>query len=170
MERASEYLIRPPRVADVAELGALHCRVWQEAYAGLMDEESFAALTPERFARGWGRRMEQMDADGFHPNGEQVAVAEHAGELVAFISVGPPREDDAPVETQLWSINVAAEHHGTGVAQRLLDDVLGERDAYLWVADGNDRAIRFYERNGFRLDGTSTDRADGMREVRMTRR
>lgn len=167
----SAYLIRPPRLADVEELGALHCRVWQEAYVGLMDTEAFAALTPERFARGWSRRMEQMGADGRHPNGEHVAVAECAGQLVAFVSVGPARDEEAPTDTQLWAINVVAEHYGTGLAQQLIDEVLGDGPAYLWVAEGNDRAIRFYERNHFRLDGTTaTDHNDGLVEARMVRR
>lgn len=169
-QEESAYIIRAPRVGDVDALGALHCRVWQEAYIGLMDEESYAALTPQRFARGWARRLEQMGADGHHPNGEQVAVGEYAGELVGFISVGPARDEEAPTDTQLWAINVVAQHYGTGLAQDLLTQVLGERPAYLWVADGNDRAIRFYERNGFRLDGvTATDRDDGLLEARMVR-
>ena len=171
MGEDTAYVIRAPRVQDVDALGALHCRVWQEAYVGLMDEESFAALTPERFSLQWGRRMEQMGPDGRHPNGEHVAVAEHAGELVGFISVGPAREqDDAPTDTQLWAINVVSDHLGTGVAQQLMEQVLGDRSAYLWVAEGNDRAIRFYERNNFRLDGASAiDRDDGLVELRMVR-
>lgn len=181
-EEESAYVIRPPRAEDAEALGALHCRVWQEAYVGLMDEESFAALTPERFARGWGRLLvpeqgptaqEQAPnllTDGRSPRGERVAVAEHDGGLVGFISVGPAREEEAPTDTQLWAINVVSDHYGTGVAQALMDEVLGEGPAYLWVADGNDRAIRFYQRNGFRLDGArATDREDGLVEARMVR-
>ena len=178
-EEESAYLIRPPRAEDVPALGALHCRVWQEAYIGLMDEEAFAALTPERFARGWSRRLVVEEGtqnpnllrDGRSERGEQVAVAEHGDDVVAFISVGPARDEDAPTDTQLWAINVVSEHLGTGVAQQLMDQVLSDRPAYLWVADGNDRAIRFYERNNFRLDGTqTTDRDDGLVELRMVRR
>ncbi|USQ79326.1 GNAT family N-acetyltransferase [Ornithinimicrobium faecis] len=170
-EEESAYVIRPPRVEDVEALGAVHCRVWQEAYVGLMDEAAFAELTPERFAIQWRRRMERMGADGHHPNGEQVAVAEHGDDVVAFISVGPARDEDPPTDTQLWAINVVSDHLGTGVAQRLMDQVLSDRPAYLWVADGNDRAIRFYERNNFRLDGVqTTDRDDGLVELRMVRR
>ncbi|WP_256842120.1 GNAT family N-acetyltransferase [Ornithinimicrobium cryptoxanthini] len=171
VEEESAYVIRPPRVEDVDALGALHCQVWREAYVGLMDDDAFAALTPQRFASGWARRMEQMGPDGHHPNGEHVAVAEYADQLVGFISVGPAREqEDAPTDTQLWAINVVSDHLGTGVAQQLLVQVLGERSAYLWVAEGNDRAIRFYERNNFRLDGArATDREDGLVELRMVR-
>lgn len=170
MSQEPEYLIRPPVAAEVEALGALHCRVWQEAYVGLMDEAAFAELTPQRFARMWSRRMEQLGPDGHHPNGERVAVGEHDGELVGFISVGPARDDDPPTDTQLWAINVVSDHYGTGLAQNLLTQILGDAPAYLWVAEGNDRAIRFYERNKFRLDGArATDRQDGLVEVRMVR-
>lgn len=178
----SAYTIRPPHARDVDALGALHCRVWQEAYVGLMDEAAFAELTPERFARGWGQRLlpgdgvqageqhEHLLVEGRSARGERVAVAECADGLVGFISVGPAREEDAPTDTQLWAINVLAEHYGTGVAQELMDGALGEGPAYLWVAEGNDRAIRFYERNHFRLDGAqATDRDDGLLELRMVR-
>ncbi|WP_109473804.1 GNAT family N-acetyltransferase [Ornithinimicrobium cavernae] len=183
MAEESDYVIRPPRAEDVEALGVLHCRVWQEAYIGLMDEAAFAALTPERFARGWARRLVAEDGvqdadqdpnllrEGRSARGERVAVAEHGADLVAFISVGPARDDDAPTDTQLWAINVVSDHLGTGVAQHLMEEVLGDGPAYLWVAEGNDRAIRFYERNHFRLDGASaTDRDDGLVELRMVRR
>lgn len=182
MVDAETYLIRPPRAHDVPDLSAVHCRVWQEAYVGLMDEQAFAELTPERFAQGWGRRLVPVagvpDTDqnanllreGRSARGERVAVAEHDGELVAFISLGPARDENPPTDTQLWAVNVVSEHLGTGLAQRLMDEVLGDGPAYLWVAEGNDRAIRFYLRNGFRLDGaTATDRDDGLVELRMVR-
>ena len=43
---------------------------------------------------------------------------------------------------------------GAGLGQRLLDELLGKESAELWVFEANVRAQRFYERNGFRLDGT----------------
>lgn len=182
-EEESAYLIRPPQAQDAPALGAVHCRVWQEAYVGLMDEAAFADLTPERFARMWDRRLRAEDGvaeadqkpnllhQGRSARGEQVAVAEHPQDgIVGFISVGPARDEDAPTDTQLWAINVVSDHLGTGIAQQMLTEILGDRPAYLWVAEGNDRAVRFYERNHFRLDGaTATDRDDGLVELRMVR-
>mgnify|MGYP002738109895 CR=1 FL=1 len=92
-------------------------------------------------------------------------------EPVGFIFFGRGRDEDRPTERQLYALNVHPDHHGTGIAQRLLDEGFGPGEAYLWVARGNDRAIRFYERNGFVLDGTeSADQHDGVVEVRMVRR
>lgn len=168
---AGEYDVGPLRADDVEGLGALHCRVWQVTYADLLTEEALAALTPERFARGWARRATQLAQDGALPDGEQVLVARHGGVPVGFISVGDPREADPPVELQLWALNALPEHQGTGLAQRLMAEGLGDRPAYLWVARGNERAIRFYRRHGFALDGTEqTDRGDGITELRMVRR
>jgi len=51
-----------------------------------------------------------------------------------------------------------------------LAEVLGDAAAYLWVARGNERAIRFYRRHDFAEDGTeSTDQHDGITEIRMVR-
>lgn len=43
--------------------------------------------------------------------------------------------------------------HGSGVGQALLDTIVGQRPAYLWCIDGNERALAFYRRNGFEPDG-----------------
>jgi ribosomal protein S18 acetylase RimI-like enzyme len=48
---------------------------------------------------------------------------------------------------------VAAADHGGGAGQALLDAVLEEGPAVLWVAKENPRAIAFYRRNGFEFDG-----------------
>jgi len=51
----------------------------------------------------------------------------------------------------------------------LLADAIGAAPAYLWVLDGNDRAIGFYQRQGFRFDGSSKIEPVGV-ERRMVRR
>ncbi|WP_229856252.1 GNAT family N-acetyltransferase [Nocardioides flavus (ex Wang et al. 2016)] len=51
----------------------------------------------------------------------------------------------------------------------LLTEAIGAADAYLWVLDGNERAISFYERQGFALDGATKPEDVGL-ERRMVRR
>ena len=41
------------------------------------------------------------------------------------------------------------------MAQRLYDEAVGGRDAYLWVLRDNARARAFYARNGFVPDGAA---------------
>jgi len=166
------YVVCPPVPQDAEALGRVHCRVWQVTYADSMSQEAYAALSPERFARGWTRRLGGVDERGLMSAGDTTMVAEHPDDgIVGFICVGPARDDDAPTACQLWAINLVPEHQGTGVAQRLMAEVLRDGPAYLWVAKGNERAIRFYQRHDFAADGAeNVDRDDGIPEIRMVRR
>ena len=62
--------------------------------------------------------------------------------------------------------------HGSGAGALLADAALGDDPAFLWVLDGNARAIRFYEKIGFAVDGASKEERHGgaiLRERRMVR-
>lgn len=72
---------------------------------------------------------------------------------------------------ELMALNVLAAHHGTGVAQQLMAATVGDRPAYLWVLRGNNRAITFYCKVGFELDGVSKDDVHlDCTDLRMVRR
>jgi RimJ/RimL family protein N-acetyltransferase len=64
---------------------------------------------------------------------------------------------------------VRASAYGTGVGHALCEAAIGSDPAYLWVLDGNERAIRFYERQDFRFDGATKLEEFGL-ERRMVRR
>ncbi|MGB3185381.1 MAG: GNAT family N-acetyltransferase [Ornithinimicrobium sp.] len=189
---ASTYVVRAPEIADAAALGRVHCAVWRATYVDIMSEAAYAALSPEKFEVGWRRRLAVTDSGAGEGSGstgttgaggsgqstttegpvrEVTRLAEHADDgIVGFISVGPARDEKAPTSQQLWVLNLLSGHHGTGLADRLMHDVLGDGPAYLWVAQGNSRAIRFYHRHGFAEDGgQTTDEHDGITEIRMIR-
>lgn len=166
---AASCVVRPPRAGDAEGLGAVHHRVWRETYREVMRPEAWAALSREQFVRRWTGWLPHLDAEGRGPRGQRALVALSGERVVGFAMTGPARDAQAPARQQLWSINILAEHHGTGLADRLLAECLGEGPAYLWVADGNSRAVRFYERHGFALDGTSQLDEDGITELRMVR-
>ena len=146
--RAAGYVVRDARPADADEIGPVHIQVWREAYAGLMPAEYLAALDPQASAARWAEMLAQP-ADGVR---RLVGVAP-AGEVVAIAAAGPSRDDDAPTPWELWAINVLAGHHGTGIADLLMGQLVGTGPASLWVLRGNERAMRFYARHGFRPDG-----------------
>ncbi|WP_122260955.1 GNAT family N-acetyltransferase [Ornithinimicrobium cerasi] len=165
------YLVREPGAADVEAFAELHVRIWRETYRGIMDDRVVDGLAVETFRPRWYAIARAYEHGTVADDGRAVRVALREEEAVGFAMVGPARDDDAPAPRQVWSLNVAPEHQGSGVAQQLLDEVLPDGPAYLWVARGNDRAIRFYERNGFTLDGTQAeDQHDGVVELRMVRR
>ncbi len=71
---------------------------------------------------------------------------------------------------ELYAINLLPRAQGTGLADELLDRSLGDRAAYLWVIEGNERAQAFYRKHGFADDGGRTvDEPSGAPEIRMVR-
>lgn len=76
------------------------------------------------------------------------------GEVIGFAGSGPASDGSAPI--QLYTVYVLPAHHGTGVATPLTAAAIGDGPASLHVLEGNGRAIRFYERLGFRFDGHTT--------------
>jgi GNAT superfamily N-acetyltransferase len=154
--------IRLADPADAASLAVLHLQVWEEAYAGLVPQR----VLDERRARplaereqAWRGRLALLDQDTW------VAVADGA-EIVGFAESGRGRDGSGDLE--LMALYVRAGHYGTGLGHRLLVTAIGERPAYLWVLDGNGRAVTFYERHGFAFDGGVEEHPEG-RHRRMVR-
>lgn len=82
------------------------------------------------------------------------------GTAVGFVSVGPERQQDAPADAgEVYAIYADPDVWGSGVGRALLAAGLGDladhgcRQAWLWVLEGNDRAITFYRRAGFAPTG-----------------
>lgn len=117
--------IREPTADDAEAIGRMHHASWAEAYSALLPPEFWDGFRPESRVALWRRLLE-------HRRPEQLAA-------VALV-------DDEVVGV--------ASHQGTGIAQRLLEEVLPSgTPAQLWVFEQNPRARRFYERNGFAPDG-----------------
>ncbi len=166
----SEYTVGDLDAKDAQQLGRVHYEVWRATYSDSLSPEALDELDPERFADRWLTLASRRDRDGALPGGQVTRIGFHGGTAVGFVTVGPARDLGAPIDWQLWALNVLPAHHGSGLAQLLIADALGDRDAYLEVEQGNDRAIAFYTRQGFVLDGHRTERDDGMTELRMVRR
>ncbi len=86
-------------------------------------------------------------------------VAEEGDELVGIVAGLPPNdEEDCPEIISMW---VDPRRRGSGIADRLLTAAVdwaiqeGAQTISLGVADGNERARRFYQRAGFVATGRS---------------
>ena len=153
--------IRPATPEDAEPLALLHLDCWDDAYTGLMAQEVLDDRRSDVPARV--ERWRQVLAEG-----APTWVAEDESGLVGFASAGPGRDNDVDMETELMALYVRAGRWGQGVGYALLETAIGDRAAYLWVLHGNDRAIGFYERQGFRVDGTRDEHDEGL-HVRMVR-
>jgi GNAT superfamily N-acetyltransferase len=158
--------LRTATLSDAAAVARVHHTTWVTTYGAILPPEFWATATLERRTSTWERWL---------ANGAAPVVAEVDGEVVGIAMAGDAVEQDhiLPLRgRQLYLLYVLAAYHGTGVGQALLDAVVPPgTGAQLWVAEDNPRARRFYERNGFVMEGArvvDTSTAD-LAEVRMVR-
>lgn len=147
----TDWTIRPPEPGDAASLATLHVAVWRHAYRGLIEQPLLDGLEVRRSQQRWEQTIAGLHSDGV---GNTALAAFLADGPIGIVEVGPSRDEDAPQPTEVISLNVAPRWHGRGVAQALMAQALGTANAYLWVLRGNERAIGFYRKLGFELDGT----------------
>ncbi len=145
--------IREPGPHDAAALGRVHVAAWQTAYEGIFPDDRLAAMSVEERRQRWARVLEQAPRPGLT---RLVATLDDTGPAVGFVIAGPDR--DGGTLGEVHALNVDPDVWGRGVGRALLraatDHLLGEgyEEAVLWVATGNVRARRFYERAGWRDD------------------
>ncbi|MET0297598.1 MAG: GNAT family N-acetyltransferase [Microbacterium sp.] len=165
-ELQTDTVVRPVRDVDAEALGRVHATCWHETYDHLISKAALEAVSPRRLAELWTHWAAQG------PDFKMFAALVN-GEIVGFAGSGPARDKDAPAFRELYFIYLLDAFPGTGIGQRLFDSVVGADDSlYLWVADDNPRAHRFYTRNGFTLDGathTEPFLGETLTEVRFVR-
>lgn len=148
-ELKTDIVVRPVRDVDAEALGRVHATCWHETYDHLISKAALEAVSPKRLAELWTHWAAQ--GPDF-----RMSAALADGEIIGFVGSGPARDRDTPRIRELYFIYLLDAYHGTGVGQQLFDAAVFEGEgAYLWVADDNPRAHRFYTRNGFTLDGAT---------------
>jgi GNAT superfamily N-acetyltransferase len=150
--------LRHATADDARAIAEVHVAAWCWAYRGQLPDELLDRLSVddrEAFWAAWFLAPEDRGA---------VIVACDEDRVIGFANVGPSRDDDAPDQTgEVRAIYVQQEAQGTGVGARLMDEAerllraSGFERATLWVLATNDLGRRFYERNGWTWDGTTSD-------------
>ena len=127
------FTLRPYRAADEDAAIELWLRTWQLAYPSI----DFVARVP------WWRERWRSE---LVPNAD-IMVAEEAEAQIGFVTIDK--------QGYLDQLVVSPEHWGSPLATALVDEAkrLSPGGITLKVNADNDRAIRFYQRNGFVHDG-----------------
>jgi GNAT superfamily N-acetyltransferase len=156
-------VIRRAVVDDAEALAHLHVDCWDDAYTGLMPQP----ILDERRANVATRAQRWREILDEH---DRTWVADAPEGLIGFAGSGPARDNDleGDIDVELHALYVRGSWWGTGVGYALFRQVVGDHAAYLWVLANNQRAIAFYERQGFRLDGTEDEHDEGL-HARMVR-
>ncbi len=157
---------RLPELEDALPLARMVDQAWRTTYESMLPEQFWDSYST-------AQRVSALRGSITDP-AQRGLVAEADGALVGWAVRGPSRASTVGIEparrTEMYSLYVRAP--GAGLGQRLLDELLGNEAAELWVFEANVRAQRFYARNGFRPEGARhiyrPDTA-GLPEVRFVR-
>jgi RimJ/RimL family protein N-acetyltransferase len=151
-----KMVIREALFSDADDIARVHADSWREAYRGVVPEKTFAArfsLEPRR--KMWRAFLSQ-------PNAGRHFICELGEKAVGFFSLEPPRDSDMPPDAlELTALYFDPSCWGKGFGPQAMRFIFrtaqarGSRMLYLWVLRENRRAVRFYERCGFRPDGGS---------------
>ncbi len=151
MKTKIDYVIKPMETVDEIDgKGYVHYKSWQETYTGLVDANYLETkMTLEKciaIARKWT---------------DDILVAKDGEKVVGFAGYGKYRDDSLSDCGEVFSIYVLADYYGKKIGYELMSAALEKLSACskiaVWVLKGNERAIRFYERFGFRFDGRSQE-------------
>lgn len=139
---------------------------WRFAYDGLLSAELLAGLDQVGEEESWREYLAER------PAGDRMWVADD-GEIAGFARTGPSPQPDTPEATgEVHGLYVAPGRIGTGCGRALFGRATADLVArsfapiVVWHFVGNERAARFYEHAGFRLDGAIRASEFGVDEVR----
>jgi len=138
----------------------VHWRCWHETYPGLVSREYLDKLTLhkcEEIAFQWP---------------DNIMIAKDDGRVIGFVGYGASQEETDEAG-EIFALYTLSEYHGKGIGCRLMEAALEQLKGYslfhLWAVKGNKRAIRFYEKFGFYLDGREKfSQTVGATGIRMT--
>ncbi len=143
--------VRSAVATDAPAIAEVHVASWRAAYRGLLPDEYLASRTVEVRTRQW-------DAVFADPDRGHILVAVLGGRVVGFAQARPSGDADAPPATgELLTIYLHPDAWDRGLGRTLQDEALqrlradGHRSATLWMLSTNDRARRFYLRQGWSL-------------------
>lgn len=156
-EPAPQFTIREAQSDDAPSARAMQAESWLATYpneeAGI-SYEWVKNLTDSWLTAEKLDQSRQIFTDVISDPGMFYRLAESNGRVVGFVHAAT--KDDGTKE--LEAIYTSPETFGSGLGQRLMNvanEWIGDTDTTLKVAKYNTRAIRFYEKNGFRIiEGT----------------
>ncbi len=165
MSLIEEVEVRTATLVDAPAIALVHVQSWQSAYAGIVPADYLDALDVDTRTASWTQWLTAGPADDV-----VTWVATDGPTVVGFATVGPARDADSRrAEREIYSIYLAPDAWGSGVARELMRTVVDASGARtplsLWVLADNERARRFYRRHGFTPDGAEKKRTLGGSEL-----
>jgi GNAT superfamily N-acetyltransferase len=143
--------VRVARPEDAESVARIHVRSWQMGYQGLLPDDYLDRLRPED-------RTGHYTFGSLDPQVPHTIIALEGHITRGFATTGPCRDSVQPGTGELFALYVDPDSWGAGVGQLLIRESRGHlltqgfTEAVLWVLVGNERARRFYRKDGWEAD------------------
>lgn len=141
--------IRLAKLEDVFTMSRIHALTWKKAYTGLIPQDYLDKIREDR----WVKPFTEALSNNLH----EAAIISNGSEDTGCICFGKSRDDEIGYG-EVISLYVLPEYWSNRQGYELMNFALkrlkeqGFENCHLWVLEGNNRAIRFYERYGFTKD------------------
>lgn len=161
-------MVRTATVEDIPRISEIHVYGWRTAYAGLVSDK---VLYKDRTVEKWIAGHRELQ-----PQWQDALVFEQDGIVKGFSFAGASRSEDKKDAWELFAIYVEPVFKFQGVGSALVEKTeelaraKTKTELFLWVLEKNPDGIRFYEKQGFRTDGTHLyDEGLKLDEIRMSK-
>lgn len=144
---------KPETDAEIRGKAYVHWKAWHEAYTGLIDPSFLDNFSLERCENQAFR----------HPNNVMIATVNIGlGELddervIGFVGYGKSQDEEFDHAGEIFALYILEEFYDRGVGARLFEAAMEQMKdcdpVVLRLLEGNERAAKFYEKQGFRFDG-----------------
>jgi RimJ/RimL family protein N-acetyltransferase len=147
--------MRPATANDARALAIVHCYSIRDTFGGLLDDY-VAARSLDYCEDAWQKRLAGASLEA------ETIVLVRGEQIIGFASAAPSPDDDIKNRAgELARIYIHPSVCGGGYGNRLIEwceQTVAEQGfdtIKLWVFEVNTRAIRFYEKHGYKYDGCS---------------
>lgn len=149
-----DVLVRDATAGDAEVIAAIGAEAVPAQYAGLVDPAALDAVVRQIYAPAAVIACIEHCQPELEAHVLVASVFEQVVGFLHFDCFGP--------EPELHRLYLDHRHRGAGIGSLLMDELHARLRAaspyMLLVVDGNDRAVRFYERHGLRV----TEIVDGL--------
>lgn len=147
------FRIRYANIKDARTLGEIHSKSWKVAYKGIVPDEILKNITVEKRQAYFEKALTE--------NWEEDAIIFKDNDAVGLICIGKCRDaDKTDTCGEIWGIYLLPEYWNMGIGSELINWGINElkkrnySKVILWVLEENTNARKFYEKVGFKHDGT----------------
>ena len=147
------YKIRHADVNDAGILGEIHAGSWKAAYKGIVPDDILDNISTEKRQKYFEKALSEGREENFLIFADDKAVG--------FMCLGKCRDEDKDASYgEIWGIYLLPEDWNKGIGSYFINWGLNElkkrgyKRVTLWVLEEKVNARRFYEKIGFKHEGT----------------